>query len=139
MGRLVIDAGVGLKWFLEEDNSDKARAVLKWNDEFYVPQLFYLETSAVLTKKVRRRELDRDEATRIHHTLSSFPFDTTPDDILAEQAFDLSLLHHVSMYDAMYIVLAIGIEGRMVTSDKRFCRAMEQVGLGDWVSMVGEY
>lgn len=139
MAKFVIDAGVGLKWFLDEGHSEKARSYLRSNVEYYIPRLFYLETSAVLTKKMRRRELDKKEATHIRHTLGAFPFDVTPDEYLEDQAFDLAMLQHVSMYEAMYIVLAITIEGRMITSDKRFARSMEQVGLADWIEVVGEY
>ena len=139
MAKYVIDVGVGLKWFLDEEQADKARSNLSRNVEYFIPRLFYLETSAVLAKKVRRRELDKNEATRIRQTLGAFPFDVTPNEFLEDQSFDLALLHQISMYDAVYIVLAIAIEGKMLTSDTRFAKAMEQVGLVEWIEVVGEY
>ncbi|MEX0779217.1 MAG: type II toxin-antitoxin system VapC family toxin [Balneolales bacterium] len=136
MEKLVIDAGVALKWFLNEEFSEQARSIMKQDYEFHVPDLFFLETSAVLSKKARRRELYINEATRIRNILALFPFDVTPDEYLKDQAFDLSLKFKVSMYDCMYIMLAMAVEGKMITADRRFYRSMQQFGLAEWVALV---
>ena len=61
----VIDANLVIKWYVEEPDSRTARELLWETEEFAVPDLLFLETGSILSKKVRNHELTSEEARRI--------------------------------------------------------------------------
>ena len=48
MSRIVIDASVAVKWFLPEQDSDAARAILHFGHDLLAPDLLYAEVGSVL-------------------------------------------------------------------------------------------
>jgi predicted nucleic acid-binding protein len=62
MTSYVVDASVGLKWYLPEVHSDTARRLRAGGNDLNVPSLFYLEFANALWMKVRRGELDQADA-----------------------------------------------------------------------------
>ena len=63
---VVIDASVGVKWFVPEVNSEDARRFLSARFRCHVPVLFLTEFGQTLWKKVYQRgELSADEGRRI--------------------------------------------------------------------------
>ena len=61
MNRIVIDASVAIKWVVEEDGTPEALALLE-KHSLSAPDLFIPECANILWKKVRRRELEKNEA-----------------------------------------------------------------------------
>ena len=61
MNRIVIDASVAIKWVVEQDGTPEALA-LPEKYSLSAPDLFIPEYANILWKKVRRRELEKNEA-----------------------------------------------------------------------------
>jgi predicted nucleic acid-binding protein len=53
---LVVDASVGLKWYLDETRASVARRSLNGRDERSVPHLFFTEIGNVLWRLYRDRQ-----------------------------------------------------------------------------------
>lgn len=62
MRRHVVDAGVVIKWFVEEVQADQARELQDDQYELFAPDLLWPESGNILWKKVQRGELMADEA-----------------------------------------------------------------------------
>lgn len=58
--RLVVDAGVAIKWMIEEPGTAEALTLRRYR--LSVPDLLIPECANILRKKVRRQEISADEA-----------------------------------------------------------------------------
>ena len=66
MSAAIIDASVGVKWFVPEIHAAEARCWCNGPDELHVPAFFFdLEIANILWKKVRRAEITRADADQI--------------------------------------------------------------------------
>lgn len=125
MNNVVVDSSVAIKWFIPEEDSERARLLLARQYTMYVPEFFYIETDSILTKKLRKRELESREAERIHDTIRHLPVEKMGLMALRDVAWTLANDYFVSVYDALYVTLAMMLNGRLVTADKRLVRTLE--------------
>src|SRR6267143_4581302 len=88
----------------------------------HTPDLLFAEVSNALWKKTRRRELNPGEARLVLRGLASVPLEVTPTRQLAAGALDLALEAGCTVYDAVYLALAIHHDCRLVTADQRLGR-----------------
>jgi hypothetical protein len=66
---LVVDASVAIKWFVEENRSDAARAVLTSGELLVAPDLVVPEACNVAWKKVKRREISEEQGAAVARVL----------------------------------------------------------------------
>lgn len=124
MTRYVVDASVALKWFMPERLSEAAGRLHPAKHSLSVPAFFWLEIGNVLAKKIRRRELTRDEGDYILDELRHLRLQRHADERLFRPAYALALQTQRSLYDCLYLALAEVIDGRMVTADRKFYAAL---------------
>ena len=125
MTTLVVDASVVVKWFFPEEHSDAARRLLAARRyALLAPDLIWSEAGNAVWKRVRRGELAADEASQIAADLIRLPLTTTGTHGLAAAALELALATGRTVYDCMYLALAIDRECRLVTADERFVNAL---------------
>ena len=55
---LVVDASVAVKWFVEEEDSERASLLLTGSDQLHCPRLLASEMASALWRKVLRGELE---------------------------------------------------------------------------------
>jgi predicted nucleic acid-binding protein len=60
VSRLVIDAGVAIKWVIDEPGTEEARLLRRHH--LLAPDLLISDCADILAKKVRRKELSEQEA-----------------------------------------------------------------------------
>lgn len=120
MKKLVPDASVAIKWFIPEVHSPAAARLL--DEQFYLsaPDLIVPELGNTLWKKVRRDEITAHEATEIMDAFESVPVEIHPSTVLLRAALDLALALDRSVYDSLYLALAIAQNGRLITADRKF-------------------
>jgi len=117
---LVVDASVGVKWVVDEAGSELAVALIAGR-RLLVPDLFWVETANALATKVRRQEMTRAQALDAWLDLSQAPVlahQTTPDGLAPALTLAQDLGH--SVYDCLYLALAMTENCRVVTADRRF-------------------
>ncbi len=114
---LVIDASVATLWFLPQQRSPEARAVLGLPRALIAPALLQLEVGSALLRAVRRREMQPEIA-------RESVLDVLPEAVelmevpgLLPQAYALASDHGGSLADAMYIVLARNSGALLITED----------------------
>jgi len=120
----VVDASVAIKWFIPEIHSDAARRLRSQDFRLHVPRLFDLEVGNILCKKIRRKELALNEAEEILGDLRQMPLLRHLDEPLTPLAFRLANTTRRSLYDSLYVALALTMRARFVTSDQKLCRAL---------------
>ena len=120
MRKIVVDASVVAKWFVPEIHSDAAARLLGPAIVLFAPDLIVAEFANVLWKKVRRAEITRAEAGEILRAFGALPLEIRPSSSLLAAAFELAVELDRSVYDSLYLALAVAEECAMVTADTRF-------------------
>lgn len=121
----VIDACVAIKWFLPEEGHEQAGAILRSYNNMLVPDLFWIEFDAIVTKKVRQGLVEKEDAGRIATEIRNLPFHEIPYRMISGMAFDLSAALPVTQYDACYLAVALECNEQVHTADRRFVRGMK--------------
>ena len=126
--QLVPDASVVSKWLLPEEDSNHAIRILDlYQDDkldLCAPSLLMAEVSQVLTKRLRRREINAAQAKKaFEYLLLNAPVPVETYSIL-QSAFHLSVAHQASYYDCLYLAVALEQRCDMVTADARFYNAL---------------
>jgi predicted nucleic acid-binding protein len=134
----VIDSSVVAKWFLPEEHSDEARALLTSGVELIASDLMPIEVASVAWKRVQRGELSAEEATALVHDLTTLPVRIEPSDNLIESALELALATKRTVYDCLYVALAIAHDCEFVTADERLVNALAATPLGNKVRHVAK-
>ena len=125
MSAIIVDASVGVKWFVPEDHAAEARGWRSGPDQLHVPAFFFdLEIANILWKKVRRAEITRADADLILGQLPVLPVTRHPEPPLLASAFDLADRTQRTVYDCLYLALAMQLGGRMVTADQRLYNSL---------------
>lgn len=138
MKDFVIDASVAFKWFVWEEDSDQALKLLDQLEFFYVPDLFPLEINSILTKKVRKRELDIGEAMIKRETYKKLPYRLIEYDEIEEFAFRLATEFSITLFDAMYLATTVDYEAILYTADKKLFNGLANTPFSEYVQLIGE-
>jgi predicted nucleic acid-binding protein len=124
MNIFVVDASVVIKWFVPEIHSEAALRLRNTNYDLLMPDLLRLEIGNTLCKKQRQTELTQEDSENILKLLPKLPLHWHCDDILFHQAFILASNTQRSLYDCMYLNLAMLLDGILVTVDRKFYDAL---------------
>jgi predicted nucleic acid-binding protein len=125
MSRFVVDASVGVKWFVAESDTDAAVRLQDPAHELHIPGFFDIEVANIVWKKRRRGELSRAEADFIIGQLPLLPVTRHPEAPLLAAAFDLADRTQRTVYDCLYLALAAQLAAPMVTADQRLVNALQ--------------
>ena len=126
MRLLVIDASVVIKWFVSEPDSDAALRLLDVEKRFLAPDHVFAETVNVVWKHVRRRHFSTafgyDVVAKIGRAAANVDVVSCHD--LIADAYKIALHYDRSVYDAMYVALAMQRKTRLITADTRLYNAL---------------
>ena len=136
MRKAVVDASVAVKWFVPEIHSEAAVRLLDAEIALYAPDLISPEFGNILRKKVRRREIGRDEADEIMIAFARLPFEVRPSAVLLPSAFELAIELDRTVYDSLYLALAVAEECALITADAKLHAAIVASGLAPHVQWV---
>ncbi len=127
---MIIDASIGVKWLIPEEDSAHANALI--GNRMWVPSLFFSEVSNAIWKKARQGEVE------IAQLLPELPklkliIQILDDAAYFERALVLgSELDH-PVYDCLYLAAAESLGDILVTADKRFLRKVVLSPYGGFV------
>ena len=124
MSIFVVDASVVVKWFVPEIHSDAARRLLVMPHEYVAPDLLCGETVNTIWKKIRRKELAVEEGQRLVADMGRIAVETVSCHALAEDAHALANATGRTVYDSMYVALAVRLNTRSITADDRLEAAL---------------
>jgi len=128
MSLYVIDAGIAVKWFILEPDSDRARRLLEnYNqgaDDLVAPDLLIPEAANVFWKRAERGDLTPHEAEDNLRDLLALNLSLTASSLLAQKALALAQTHHRSLYDCLYLALSLDLGCGLISSDERLYNAV---------------
>ncbi len=128
----VVDASVGIKWFVREPGSDVAlsllREILDRPGAFAVPELFYYELIHVHFRLFPNPSAAHSSILGRILTLGLTRFSMTPQ--LAEETAHFQKLG-LSGYDGAYAALAKSLKGRWITADRKAYARVAHLGVGE--------
>lgn len=138
MKKAVVDASVVAKWFVPEIHSEAAVRWLESEIALYAPDLIGPEFGNILWKKVRRGEIGRAEAREIMVAFAKLPFEIRPSSLLLSSAFELALELDRTVYDSLYLALAVAEDCALITADAKFHAALVGSALASHVQWVDD-
>lgn len=127
----VVDASVALKWFVEEDGSDAARAL--HGRHLTAPDLLIAEVANGLWRMVRSGRLPPAAAPLAMRRLPRYLASLAPLAPLAGRAAEIALALDHPAYDAFYLALAEASGSIVVTADRRL---LDKAAGSPWSGLV---
>ena len=123
---VVVDASVVVKWFLPEVHAEAARRLLRGRRTLVAPELIWAEIGNTLWKKYIRKELTADAAYAILQDMQRFPLQTIAINVLLDMAWNLAVRFQISVYDALYLALAMSRHCTLVTADHQLFTVLKR-------------
>lgn len=130
MRRLALDASVAIKWVVQEVYTEAAVRLAESGYSWVIPDLFHAEIGNVLWKKVRRDEITERDALKALDLLLSLEMTVRETRALLPYALRIALQFHCTVYDAVYLSVAVGENCPLVTADQRLYHTFSQTPLG---------
>lgn len=131
MNTCVIDASVAAKWLLPSAGEPLAEEALELLQDYVegrlrmiVPDLFWAELGNILWKAVWLRRMPDSSATKALQVMVSRDFPTVSSCVLLEDAFAIAKTFGRTVYDALYVALAVRSKCHCITADERLARAL---------------
>jgi predicted nucleic acid-binding protein len=128
---VVVDASVAVKWFLPENAEalvTQALALLDAYDKeevrFVVPDLFYVETASAIWKAARVGRVPQAFGDEALVLLTQRKFPTVPSLKLLDKAFQIATAHDRTVYDCLYVALAVQADAQLITADERLANSL---------------
>ncbi len=126
-----MDASVVAKWVLpgiHEPLADEASHLLveyvNGRIQLVVPDLFWAEMGSFLWKAVRAKRCDLSEAQIGLAELSKYRITTIPTKPHLDFAFVIATAFDRSVYDSIYVALAVSFKSYLVTADEKLANAL---------------
>ncbi len=120
--KIVVDASVVIKWFVEEDHTERSIKILE--DYFegtivvYSTQLMPYE---VINALRYNPEMGKDDLTNVSDTLKKLKLNLYPIiDDLYTSTISLAMDFGTTIYDASYLALSNSLEAVLYTADQKF-------------------
>jgi predicted nucleic acid-binding protein len=130
--RLVVDTSVALAWVSESQATPLTRAAGERSREngAVVPFHFHLELSNALLMLERRGRMTAEDVEMAFSGFAklSFQVDREPIDDVAKRIFPLARTHHLTIYDAAYLELALRTKLPLATRDRELRAAAVAAG-----------
>jgi len=129
--RVVVDASVAVKWCLpaqEELLVPQAEQLLasyrRGDVEFLIPDLFWPELANALRKGVWKEKIDAAWAEKAYHEVRDLDISTIESFEFVPKALQLAVHHHRTVYDCLYVALALQSRAELITADERLANAL---------------
>lgn len=133
---MVVDCSVTMPWLLKNDASGYSEKTLDalLTGSAIVPALWHLEVQNVLLMFERRKRILRSESERFCRLLADLPIttDDTPERVSTGTAVALARECGLTLYDAVYLGLAMRTRLPFATLDKALRKAARRANVELW-------
>lgn len=127
----VLDASVAAKWFLsakEERLTEEAIALfskfVQGEVRFIVPDLFWAELASAFWKAIRLGRFDKSSAQEALSYLTACDLPVYSTATLLDRAFHIANAFDRSVYDSLYVALAVQSRAPLLTADEHLANAL---------------
>ena len=123
---IIIDASVIVKWYIDENDSDKAEIIkeqfINEKINIIIPTLLNFE---VLNALKYSKLFDLDELNSVGESIENYGFNIIMiRDEIREKMIEFAINHNISIYDASYIALAEKFNTQLITADEKIVKKL---------------
>lgn len=141
--KYVVDASVLVKWYIPEQLSEQAQEIMlsaiKGEVSLFAPDLILSEVGNVLWKKGRRGELTPEEIREVADAVIQLSLVTiVSSNVLLTGALEIALSYDRTVYDSLYLALAMAEEAVFVTADQRLVNVLTYTPLVKNIIWLGD-
>ena len=136
--KIVIDASVAVKWYVNENYTQNAEKLMDGNYELHAPELIFPEVGNIIWKKIIRGELSNDEGSQIVSAFTSQSIETHLHKPILGAAFIGAKSTQQTVYDWTYLALAGSLSCQFITADERFFNAISKTKLSGSLKWIGD-
>jgi len=119
---IIVDASVALKWVLDEEGSQAARALVV-SESLAAPDLLFIECAKVLWVKARRGNISAADAKAAYAAIEATPIRPVPAHLYAAAALSIAFDLDQTAYDSLYLAIALAERATLISADAAFIRA----------------
>lgn len=143
MSAYVLDASVAAKWFLPAKGETLVRESARMLEDFaagrlglVVPELFWPELGNIFWKAARLGRISRKSAVEAVNSATELRLPTAPSLPLLNDALAIATGFERTVYDSMYVALAVASGRTLVTADERLANALAAYFPVRWLGAV---
>ena len=143
MNAFVVDSSVVAKWLPPLNNepfASEARSLLvdwtKGRIELFVPDLLLTEVANVLWKAARVGRCGAPQARSALNILISYDLPVVPSVTLLDLALRIGVEYKRTVYDSIYIALAVQSSRPLVTADEKLANAVAAYFPVKWIGAI---
>jgi len=130
MKNLVVDSGITVKWFVEEDDSDTAQLIYNQYESgtisLLAPGLIHAEFGNVIWKKLIFQGVSKEETDFAIQNFQNISFILTPITLLFDDAYRIAVKYKRPFYDSLYLALSVKENCEFVTADEKFYNSVQR-------------
>ncbi len=138
MSTYVVDASVAVKWYLPELDSEAALRLRSSSHKLFAPDFLWLEVCSVVCQGVLRKRIPQEDGLQILPALQRLAIELFPSAELLDAATYMAIETSTSLYDCLYLALAVLRNAQMVTADRKFYRALAPTQFANRVLWIGD-
>lgn len=131
MSSYILDASVAAKWFLPAANETYVEQAIGILDgyasariQLLVPDLFWSEIGNIFWKAARLGRMSVKSAREGIASLAAQNIPTSPSLPFLMSAFDIAAAFNRTVYDSIYVALAVTRDRTLVTADERLATSL---------------
>ena len=134
MKTFVLDASAWVRLFLCDGPAvpgldQAAQEVETGFASFAAPELVVVEAGHALLRKVRRRLIRQADWLNLWQDIRRVPINLLSVDEHIDTALELALRHNLSVYDALYLAVAVHLGAKLFTADDALAKAARAAGV----------
>lgn len=128
---LVIDASVAVKWFLPENDADKAEALLLSGQKLIAPEIIRIEVAAAFTRLLRTGDLDKPtveaKLEKWHRALTrqAISLERTEEHFAEAAMISMDIQHQLQ--DCLYVAIGSRLGAPLITADTKLLKKRDKV------------
>jgi predicted nucleic acid-binding protein len=142
---LVVDASVAAKWFLPakgETLTEEAIGLFRryalGEIRFVVPDLFWAELGNLLWKSIRNGRCSKASAETALASLGECKLPSVSSLTLLDVAFRIATAFDRTVYDSLYVALALHSKAQLITADERLANSLAAHFPVKWLGAVSK-
>lgn len=138
----IVDSNIVAKWLLPEPDSDRARTLIDPQLYLRAPDLLLPELANVLWKGARRGDLTTSDSNELLNRFVHHHVDVTvrllPSKLVIKQALQIATAEGHSVYDCIYLALAVQARCVLITADDGLVKAIQSDLLKPHIISLGD-
>jgi predicted nucleic acid-binding protein len=136
--KIVIDASIAAKWFLEEEHAAEALRLTEPAYDLLAPELLWVEVAAALRRRLRRGQMPLVTFNKAILDLLNVDVTSMAVTPLVRRATRFAVLLDHGVYDCIYLALAAAEGCQLATADRRLHDKVERSKVAKLTLWIGD-